>query len=224
MIKQLIINADDYGMCESVTQGILKGLHDGVLTSTTAFMNSPTIAQDLILLKHTSYGLGVHLNVTFGKPLTKGHSFINSEGFFKKPKDYGEKMIIDAEELKAEWQAQIEKFIALTHHLPDHIDSHHNIHLLYPEVFDALAKQYHLPARSITYPCVHFTADKAQLDTFRQILNSYDGTLEIMTHPGYCDETLKQLSSLNQERETELAFWCQREVKEALKNIHLSTF
>lgn len=218
MIEKLIINADDYGMCESVTKGILKGLKDGVVTSTTAFMNSEIIAHDLSLLAKTPYGLGVHLNITFGRPLTKGRSFVNEQGYFKKPRDYGEKIIVDEEELYQEWQAQIEKFIKITHHLPDHLDSHHNIHLLYPHIYQRLAQEYHLPARSITYPCVHFTHDLCSLSKLYEILATYEGTLEIMTHPGYSSDQLRALSSLNDDRETELSFWCRDDVKEHLKN------
>ena len=45
MVKKLIINADDFGLCDGVTFGILKAHQDGILTSTTCMMNMPHIEE-----------------------------------------------------------------------------------------------------------------------------------------------------------------------------------
>ena len=41
MIKKLIVNADDFGMTEGNSIGILMAHADGILTSTTCMMNMP---------------------------------------------------------------------------------------------------------------------------------------------------------------------------------------
>ena len=70
MIKRLIVNADDYGLSEGVCLGILKAHRDGILTSTTCMMNMENIEKYLEMTKaYPNLGLGVHLNITVGKPL-----------------------------------------------------------------------------------------------------------------------------------------------------------
>ena len=72
MIKKLIVNADDFGLSEGVCLGILKAHRDGILTSTTCMMNMENIEKYLEMTKaYPNLGLGVHLNITVGKPLTK---------------------------------------------------------------------------------------------------------------------------------------------------------
>ena len=41
MINQLIVNADDFGMTQANTIGILVGHSQGIITSTTCMMNMP---------------------------------------------------------------------------------------------------------------------------------------------------------------------------------------
>lgn len=41
MIKKLIINADDFGMCEGNFLGILLAHEEGLVSSTTVMMNMP---------------------------------------------------------------------------------------------------------------------------------------------------------------------------------------
>ena len=41
MIKKLIINADDFGMCEGNSLGILLAHEEGLVSSTTVMMNMP---------------------------------------------------------------------------------------------------------------------------------------------------------------------------------------
>ena len=41
MIKQLIVNADDFGMTQANTIGILVAHSQGIVTSTTCMMNMP---------------------------------------------------------------------------------------------------------------------------------------------------------------------------------------
>ena len=83
MIKKLIVNADDFGLSEGVCLGILKAHRDGILTSTTCMMNMENIEKYLEMTKaYPNLGLGVHLNITVGKPLTKV-SFIDEKGNIK---------------------------------------------------------------------------------------------------------------------------------------------
>ena len=114
MIKRLIVNADDYGLSEGVCLGILKAHRDGILTSTTCMMNMENIKKYLEMTKdYPNLGLGVHLNITVGKPLTNV-SFVDEKGNFKSRDTYtNREAIVSQEELYQEWKAQIEKFIKI---------------------------------------------------------------------------------------------------------------
>ena len=121
MINQLIINADDFGMTQANTIGILVAHSQGVLTSTTCMTNMPYAHFALKQAeKFPDLGVGIHLVLTVGRPLIEGaHSYTDANGNFIRPKDYPDrKPHGDSEELYREWKAQIEKFIEMAGHKP----------------------------------------------------------------------------------------------------------
>jgi predicted glycoside hydrolase/deacetylase ChbG (UPF0249 family) len=134
MAKQLIVNADDYGRTEGVSRGIRRAHLEGIVSTTTVMMNLPGAAEAVRLAKEESpqLGLGVHLNVTYGEPLSpkvKRSSLTDSLGrlpakefFFQHP----DRSVLD--DVKREWRTQIETFLACDTVL-DHIDSHHHVAL-----------------------------------------------------------------------------------------------
>jgi chitin disaccharide deacetylase len=68
----LIVNADDYGYFTSVSRGILDGGKDGLITATGIIANSRYFDEHIQWLKDATYlDAGVHLNLTYGKPLTE---------------------------------------------------------------------------------------------------------------------------------------------------------
>src|SRR5512135_1195324 len=71
MSKQLIINADDFGRTRGISEGIIRAHKEGIVTSATAMMNMPGVANDLSKAKTEAptLGLGVHLTFTAGRPL-----------------------------------------------------------------------------------------------------------------------------------------------------------
>ena len=70
MEKRIVINADDFGLCEGVNKGIVEAHSKGVLTSATIMVNMPAAEQAVDLAKNLpNLGVGVHLNLTNGKPL-----------------------------------------------------------------------------------------------------------------------------------------------------------
>src|SRR6266545_2812134 len=87
MPRQLVVNADDYGLTRGVSRGIREGYRLGIVTSSTAMMNMPGVGEDLRLaLEETPrLGLGVHLVLTAGRPaLTPDQvpGLVSSEGRF----------------------------------------------------------------------------------------------------------------------------------------------
>jgi predicted glycoside hydrolase/deacetylase ChbG (UPF0249 family) len=72
MATQLVINADDLGFSVGVTDGILRSHRDGILTSATLMATMPDRERAADLAGQLpSLGVGVHLCLTQGTPLTK---------------------------------------------------------------------------------------------------------------------------------------------------------
>ena len=154
-MKQLVVNADDLSLTPGVTRGIIDAHLKGVVTSTSALMNSPTIADGLALVrqKASALGVGVHLVLTWGKPKLPPEevpSLVDGHGnFYKFNQLISHVQNLNLDEVHMEWQAQIEAFIA-TGHQPDHLDSHHHSSYSSQGLFTVmleLAREYNLPIR-----------------------------------------------------------------------------
>lgn len=235
MIKQLIVNADDFGMTQANTIGILVAHSQGIVTSTTCMMNMPYAHFALKQAQNYPHlGVGVHLVLTVGRPLIDGaHSYTDANGNFIRPKDYPDgKPHGDSEELYREWKAQIEKFIEMADHKPTHIDSHHHVHLLpwHIEVTKRLAKEYDLPIRQReqiidTYPYIPVYDKMYNEDVNYQyvtkVLQSHSGSLEFMCHPAYLDQRLYDMSSYNLPRMKELELLTSNELKDFIQQNHI---
>jgi predicted glycoside hydrolase/deacetylase ChbG (UPF0249 family) len=152
MSTRLIVNADDYGRTSAVSAGIRAAHINGIVTSTTVMMNMSGIEIDLKAALHETpnLGLGVHLVLTADRPLMpaeKVSSLVNEKGQFFKEEEFLLRLKnIDIDQVKAEWMSQIEKFISIVGHSPDHLDSHHHVSYLTPELFRVmleLAQEFH---------------------------------------------------------------------------------
>ena len=65
MAKYLIVNADDYGMCNSANAAVAELFEGGFLKSATVMMPCPT-AKDAVQfsIDHPQYPIGIHLTMT----------------------------------------------------------------------------------------------------------------------------------------------------------------
>ena len=150
-MKRLIINSDDYGRTPEISRGIREAHLRGVVTSTTCMMNIPTTADDIaVALKETpSLGVGVHLVLTMGNPITTPEtirSITDENGRFFKFASLMEQLPdLKIDEVRKEWRAQIEAFIRAAGRNPTHLDSHHHSSYFSPQLFHAmleLVKEY----------------------------------------------------------------------------------
>lgn len=239
-VKYLILNADDFGLTKGVSQGIIKAMKEGIITSTTVMMNRPYAKKALLDAKNLGIkNIGIHLNLTGGNPILPKNevlTLVNENGSFNKKLDFSK---LDFNEVEKEFSSQIEAFYHLRMK-PTHLDSHHHIHKDSPirEIVIELARKYDLAVRNIggdfksqlnnkrIYTCDYFSCDfyaeGATKENLKKILNSYnEGTLEIMTHPGFMDEGLKSISSYQDFREKELEIFLDEELKEYIKKQHI---
>ncbi|UOQ86719.1 chitin disaccharide deacetylase [Gracilibacillus salinarum] len=220
----ILFNADDFGLSKGVTDGIVEAHLNGVVSSTTLMMNTKATEYAVTLAKQTpSLNVGLHLVLTWGKPLRNDLlGLTKSNGDFKYSKFFLQESLTDQDAIKLEWQAQIEAFLQTG--LPlHHLDSHHHIHgwePLQPIILE-LAQYYQVPVRYVpslrATPEILLTADLytnfygegVSLDIFEKLRQSEASTIEVMTHPGYVDQDLKDASSYQYMREKELDTLCQ---------------
>ncbi len=137
MLK-LIINADDLGMSEEVNYAIEECFRLRFLTSTTLMVNMDYADQGAALAKKNGWDerVGLHLNLTSGRPLTKRirryRCFCDKSGKFNAAfaKSSFSRLVLSKDEIavaREEADAQIRKY--LSYGLADkHMDSHHHVH------------------------------------------------------------------------------------------------
>jgi predicted glycoside hydrolase/deacetylase ChbG (UPF0249 family) len=106
--RRLVLHGDDFGMNDAVTSGIVVGFSRGLLTSTSILANAPGFASAISQWKELQdrfsrnelpsfefrrrladssapFDLGVHLNLTQGRPLTAGRypgQLLDRDGLF----------------------------------------------------------------------------------------------------------------------------------------------
>ncbi|MFH1994321.1 MAG: ChbG/HpnK family deacetylase [Nitrospinota bacterium] len=160
-MKRVIINADDFGLCDAVNRGIVKGYREGILTSATIMANMAGFDQAVELAKENpGLGVGLHLNLLRGEPISqpgkvstllRNGRFLDSAGSFLIRLLSGG---ISEGEIETELRGQIEK--ALNAGLKiTHFDSEKHLHS-FPPIFKValkLAVEYRIGAiRRIAEP------------------------------------------------------------------------
>lgn len=237
-MKYLIVNADDYGHTPGVSAGIRRAHLEGIVTSTSAMMNSPHIDDELPMLIKLCprIGIGVHLIMTSGKPLLPPDSLpvlmsLSEDGQSFNHDPLGKIDMIDPEEVRAEWRAQINKFIRITGRSPDHLDAHHhamcfsdNLLKIYFELASligcpvrrALAsfesrsmllneKQTGSGVKMPDWFDDRFYDEQANVGTLDwMIADLKPGVTEWMCHPGIVDDEILHKSSYSSHRGEEL--------------------
>lgn len=190
---------------------------------------------------------GVHLQITPERhnktplsvsPAKEIPSLVDANGFFK-PKDHTD--VINPEEVLLEWERQILKVIDVLGQKPSHLDCHHGSHRK-PEltpVYLELAKKYDIPVRGgkevgqidgssfgvkSTAICEgQWTGQNKNVSFLKEkILEKLDivndEVVEVISHPGYCDEELIASSSWNEVRENDYKVLLQLKEEKWLEN------
>jgi predicted glycoside hydrolase/deacetylase ChbG (UPF0249 family) len=193
---RLIVNADDYGHSPGVSAGIRQAHRHGVVSTTTAMMNYPDAVPALARaqVECPQLGLGVHLIVTEGRPVLPPEqvpTLIRPDGrFYPISELYAVADAIDPAELKAEWRAQIERFLASGAAL-DHLDSHHHAACAFEKgmrVFYELAEELDAPVRHPYAVFALFThngsLDPVQVDRVRAYADPLMASGRVRAAPG----------------------------------------
>ncbi|UPR46641.1 carbohydrate deacetylase [Vibrio cyclitrophicus] len=244
---KLILNADDFGLTETVNHGIVECFKAGVVKSTTIMMNQPGTLH-AIELYHQGLvpEVGLHFTVTAGKPLSAPElvpSLVDDQGdFLDKATLFNKADVVEAEvmlELNAQYQAAINAGLKI-----NHIDSHHfgGVYKALKAAFTRMVNSIGLPVRridnilsgqdSLLVPTpnafdMRFFDDGVSLNNLQDILLSYqtampNGTVELMCHPSLtASEELKSLSGYNEKRVEEHTILTSPTLKQWLADNHI---
>lgn len=174
--KQLIINADDFNTDPERSDGILQACEQGMVTSTSVITNLPFKKETAIELKTVfKTSIGIHLNITNGKPLSSNTaSLTDSDGCFYPKKKAWERALLkkyDLAEIEKEFCAQIE--CLLDHGIqPDHVDGNNHIHV-FPGIAAVTAKiaaKYRIPVIRLPFEPWKATSTVFKTSFFKKLL------------------------------------------------------
>ncbi len=214
-MKNLIVNADDFGHSPGVNRGIVEAHELGIVTSASLMVDEQASGQAARLgAGHPHLSLGLHVKIT----------------------DEGARPLIelaDGAALRAELRRQVDRFRVLVGRDPQHLDSHHNVHLLAPALdpFAELASSLGITLRGhseIRYFSNFFGQwdgethlEQIGVESLIEMLEREvgEGVTELGCHPGYVDPMLESTYAI--ERETELRTLCDVRVREALEALDI---
>ena len=132
--RKLIVVADDLGASEGVNTGIISSFLDGIVTSASLLVGMPFTDDGVKRAKDVDLPLGLHLRLTEGQPLTRGPLEVGlcDGGEFLPPTKLLFRLMKGGSRLEhviqVEIRAQMNEFLMITSR-PDHINTHHHIHL-----------------------------------------------------------------------------------------------
>ncbi len=180
--RQIALHADDLGMNTAVTDGIFQGFEQGLLTSTSLLSNAPDAARALDRWRQLEsrraqgslastarrqrlhdpaqpFDLGIHLNLTQGRPLTATHypaalldasgCFPGVFGLFRRLRQSGE---LVAGAIEEELTCQVQ-FMLDQGHRPTHLNGHQYIEMLpvVGRIVESLLEKFRIPVIRVAW-------------------------------------------------------------------------
>jgi chitin disaccharide deacetylase len=159
LIRRVVFHADDLGMNSAVDDGILEAFTNGVLTSTSVLANGPSAGNAIqrvlrlraalctggrpdpdrrLLLDDpgTSFDLGIHLNLTQGRPLTSDRypsELLDSQGCFTGHAKLFTTLLRSGKRLLDALEAElVEQIVWVLDHgvRPTHVNGHQYVDLI----------------------------------------------------------------------------------------------
>ncbi len=156
----LVINADDLGFAPGVNRGILEAHAAGTLSSASMMVTAPAFgeAADLARDHSRTLGVGLHLNLIAGRPLSAVPTLADPRtGLFYRLAELARRAMagrVDAADVRRECDAQLAA-LAQAGITPTHLDSHRHAHAL-PAILPAvLASAHSAGVRIVRRPLDH---------------------------------------------------------------------
>jgi predicted glycoside hydrolase/deacetylase ChbG (UPF0249 family) len=213
VVKNLIINADDFGASTGVNRGILECHTRGVLTSTSLMVTGRAVHEAVAQSRdHPALSIGLHWDVC--------------------GEDERDFDLEDVAAVRDEFRRQLDAFHHLLGRLPTHIDSHRHVHReehLQP-VFRELVAPLGVPLREdgrVNFVGGFYAQWEWQVTNLeyvsvpflQQLLRDEvpPGWTELSCHPGY--RSPDYTSVYLQEREAEVRTLIDRRVRETIDEL-----
>ncbi|WP_232199107.1 ChbG/HpnK family deacetylase [Thermosinus carboxydivorans] len=136
LIKRLIVNADDFGLHESINNAIIASHREGCVTSASLMAGGNAFDHAVALARqHPRLSVGVHLTLVGARPVARGniHTLLTDDG--KLLPDYGAfarryfRGAIAKEHIEYELRCQMQKVVG-SGIIISHIDSHQHLHAM----------------------------------------------------------------------------------------------
>lgn len=243
-MKKILIRADDLGYSRSVNYGIFDAVHFGIVNNVGIMTNMPTTPYALDLLKDEKIDLGMHTNISNGRPVlnpTQVPSLVEADGTFKKSHVYRKNTklnkpdFVNLDEVVAEIEAQYQRFLKLVGKKPDYFEGHAVMSSNFRTGLKIVADKYNLPF--LDFPVSDSISFKKDTH-FKPYMGGYkDGKVDpdykpfellktaiaqeekdvipmFISHAGYLDDYLLQHSSLTIPRVKEAACWIDHQTKD----------
>ncbi len=241
-MRNLIVNADDFGFSQYINEGICEAFRCGVVTDASLLVHSPFAAHAVKLAKEHALPMGIHIDLV--TPYVEDHredfgpqgDLVNELFHREFEKQNGNPICCDGLiGIRDEIRAQIYEFTAMAGRMPSHLDYHFGLHYL-PEVmaiYLTVAEEHQIPARwggqyagknpyalSPDGLCDRFRGiETGGFELFLSLVSQpWEGVLELISHPGYyTPEGL--IDEYNREREYELKVLTDPRLKPELDKI-----
>lgn len=168
--RRVIINADDFGLSDGVTRGIVEVHRGGAVTAASMFANAPGFAAAVQAAHEVPrLDLGLHFNLTAGAPVATSaqvSSLCRADGGFLSLGALIRRAFagrIDPDDVTRECRAQLDR-LRTSGIVVSHLDGHRHVHVLpgiWPAVA-AVARREGLPVRRPVEP-IHRGRSAAKL-------------------------------------------------------------
>jgi predicted glycoside hydrolase/deacetylase ChbG (UPF0249 family) len=218
--RQLIVNADDFGLSRGVNAGVIKAHEQGIVTSASLMVRWAAAAEAAAYAR-ASKRLSLGLHVDLGESTVRDGDWVSL---------YEVVPVDEPDAVEAEVHRQLRLFRSLVGRDPTHLDSHQHAHRSEPAaglVMSQLAHQLGVPLRDDNSHVRYYGGFYGQsgpglpipeaisVERLIQILKELPaGATELSCHPGVG----RDIDSLyRNEREIEVSVLCDRRVRAAIE-------
>lgn len=216
--RNLIVNADDFGLTPGVNRGVIAAHEGGIVTSASLMVRRPA-AEEAATYSRSRPSLSLGLHVDLGE-------WVHRDGAWEAV--YEVAPTTDEAAVRAEVARQLDEFDRLVGSAPTHLDSHQHVHRSEPvrSVLHEAADRMGVTLRGESEAVRHCGDFHGQTGEGEPIPGAIDaerlieivrtlppGITELGCHPG---KGMDVDSVYREERELELAALCDPRVLEAI--------